>query len=463
MLSSGHRTIIEHISFQMAFVNVSAFVEQFLIEFRLASFTVKSRRYVDFSSMGCAEPSFTDRSGAPLSDADALRTRYRAHMAYLFGEYGELLQLGIPREDARFLLPYAYRSNFYCTANARELYHILEEMIFGRGRLHTETAALGRDLLRQAAEICPFAFSDLQTRLETLLNGTADGGADQQNRAADGGAADSSDNAGDVFAQILAQYGAGGAAGDDAGTAPAQLSGPRVNSVELLSFTPEPERSVARAALLARTDLSTAEADRLAGDPVLQGKILGAVLKSPRPRGLEQVSFTFRIHDVSLAAVTHLTRHRLHSLLVPPLYDACRSERYLIPPTVQKNDEALRRYEAAFAQAAAESRFFADAGLDKFDLAYLFLSGNVIDVTTTVNGRELAVIIGLRTCNRAQWEVRSVAVKMLNLLREASPALFQSFGPGCYTRGVCPEGRMSCGRSAEMRERFGQTRVDPAD
>ena len=50
--ASGHTSTIEHIFFNLAFENVSVVVEQFMIEFRLASFTVKSRRYVDFSQSG---------------------------------------------------------------------------------------------------------------------------------------------------------------------------------------------------------------------------------------------------------------------------------------------------------------------------------------------------------------------------------------------------------------------------
>ena len=45
---SGHNSTIEHTVFNLAFQDVSVFCEQFIIEFRLASFTVKSRRYVDF-------------------------------------------------------------------------------------------------------------------------------------------------------------------------------------------------------------------------------------------------------------------------------------------------------------------------------------------------------------------------------------------------------------------------------
>ena len=52
VLASGHKSLIEHAVFTLALRDVSAFVEQFFIEFRLASFTVKSRRYVDFSRLG---------------------------------------------------------------------------------------------------------------------------------------------------------------------------------------------------------------------------------------------------------------------------------------------------------------------------------------------------------------------------------------------------------------------------
>ncbi len=48
VVSSGHTSVLEHGYVNLSFEDVSVFAEQFLIEFRLASFTVKSRRYVDF-------------------------------------------------------------------------------------------------------------------------------------------------------------------------------------------------------------------------------------------------------------------------------------------------------------------------------------------------------------------------------------------------------------------------------
>ena len=161
VLASGHKTLVEHISFNLAFVNVSAYVEQFMLEFRLAAFTVKSRRYVDFSHMGFQTPSFVDGDGEPLKNAEELEKLYTEHMTWLFREYEDFVQAGIPKEDARFLLPYSYRSNFYCTVNARELCNVLYSMLCGRGRGHAELRALGLDLQRQAAGLCPFIFDDL--------------------------------------------------------------------------------------------------------------------------------------------------------------------------------------------------------------------------------------------------------------------------------------------------------------
>lgn len=52
LVSMGHLSVIEHATVTLSFEDVSLLAEQFVIQFRLASFTVKSRRYVDFSSSG---------------------------------------------------------------------------------------------------------------------------------------------------------------------------------------------------------------------------------------------------------------------------------------------------------------------------------------------------------------------------------------------------------------------------
>lgn len=422
VLASGHRSLVEHINFNLAFVNVSAYVEQFMIEFRLASFTVKSRRYVDFSNMGYVEPAFVDETGIPLANAARLREIYHSHMDFLFQEYERFVQAGIPKEDARFLLPYSYRSNFYCTVNARELCNILYSMLYGRGRRHHELNAIGRDLLEQAARICPYVFEDLSVM--------------------EGGEEDKRDR----LAELLA--------------IPDGVPSAAEPGVELLSYTADPENVVARAALIQYTNLPTQAIQECLKDRERVERILELVVSGRRPRELEQVSFTFRLNSVTLAAITHLTRHRVQSILVPPLHDVCRCERYLIPDTVRADEELLKRYQDAYAQTQQAYDILASNGLNRYELAYFYLSGNVLDITTTMNGRELLAFISLRACNRAQQETRVIAIRMLNLLRDVSPMLFGRFGPSCYVKGHCPEGKMTCGRSCEMQKKFGERTVD---
>ena len=422
VLASGHKTLVEHISFNLAFVNVSAYVEQFMLEFRLAAFTVKSRRYVDFSHMGFQTPSFVDGDGEPLKNAEELEKLYTEHMTWLFREYEDFVQAGIPKEDARFLLPYSYRSNFYCTVNARELCNVLYSMLCGRGRGHAELRALGEDLQRQAAGLCPFIFDDLSV----MESGTEDKG--------------------EGLAKLL-----GDAAGQEY---------VREASVELLAHTEDPDTAVARAALIAHTNLPTPAIGRLLGDKERVRQIVELVLADRRPRELEQISFTFRINCITLAAVTHLTRHRMQAIMIPPFQDVCRCGRYLIPDTVKADPALLERYQAAYARTGELHRILRAAGLNKYEISYLYLSGNVIDITTTMNARELRHFISLRSCSRTQWETRAIAVRMLNLLREVSGTLFGHYGPSCYTSGRCPEGKMTCGKYEEVQRRFRATPVE---
>lgn len=421
VLASGHKTLIEHISFNLAFNNVSAYVEQFMLEFRLASFTVKSRRYVDFSNMGFQIPSFIDKNGIPLKNANELEKLYIEHMTFLFKEYEDFVKAGIPKEDARFLLPYSYKSNFYCTVNARELCNILYSMLYGRGMGHTEVNALGKDLLKQAAELCPFIFDDLST----MENGD--------------------ENKYDKLADIVNLNDTSEYSFDD--------------SVELMTYTTNPEKIVARAALIAYTNFPTSKIDDLLNDKTYIRKIIELVLSSRRPRELEQIYFTFRINSITLAAITHFTRHRMQSIIIPPFHDVCKCERYMIPNTVKADQNLLQRYQNAYDKTKKLYEILCSSGLNKYEISYLYLSGNVLDITTTMNGRELQTFISLRSCNRTQWETRTIAVKMLNSLREVSPLLFSHFGPSCYTTGKCPEGRMTCGKYDEVQKIFQEASV----
>ena len=95
------------------------------------------------------------------------------------------------------------------------------------------------------------------------------------------------------------------------------------------------------------------------------------------------------------------------------------------------------------------------------DARYVLPNACETKMILTMNVRSLRNFFRLRCCNRAQWEIREVATEMLRLCCEVSPALFRTAGPSCYCGG-CAEGKMSCGKAKEVREKFevihGETR-----
>ena len=92
---SGHDSTVEHCFFNLVFDDVSVVTEQFMIEFRLASFTIKSRRYVDFGNVGYIIPEFENEKNTE---------KYTNTMDSLFAFYNKMVESGVPKEDARFVL-----------------------------------------------------------------------------------------------------------------------------------------------------------------------------------------------------------------------------------------------------------------------------------------------------------------------------------------------------------------------
>lgn len=158
---------------------------------------------------------------------------------------------------------------------------------------------------------------------------------------------------------------------------------------------------------------------------------------------LEHAVFTFRVEGISRVAMAQLTRHRLASFSV-------KSQRYV----------KMTEWEAIMPRSIAESELGAeaarsisecmnlykrllDAGVPAEDARYVTPQAITTDLVMTMNARELLHFFSLRTCNRAQWEIRKMADAMLMLCKQVSPEIFGNAGPGCVT-GICLEKR-PCG------------------
>ena len=164
------------------------------------------------------------------------------------------------------------------------------------------------------------------------------------------------------------------------------------------------------------------------------------------------MNYAFHIKYVSLAGITHFTRHRIQSLIVPRPMDALKSNAYVLPESIASNDEAGRLYVSAFEENAKAAEGF--ASMPEY-LSYFALAGNTLDIMFGMNARELIHFLRLRTCSRAQWEIRALSNEMLCLLTEEYRELFRCYGPSCAVMGYCPEGRLSCGRLKKLEDENG--------
>lgn len=236
--------------------------------------------------------------------------------------------------------------------------------------------------------------------------------------------------------------------------------------IVLLSHTPEPERSIALAARLCYSPKSPADLDNSMTQEEID-RVLSTIISQGHGSALEHATFTFGIEGVSRACTHQLVRHRLASYNQQSqrYVDESKCFDYITPPSIESykglyfpqikeepDGYARGYYRTELKEAYAEYmeiafRFYkkmVEEGIPKEDARYILPNAVCSNIVVTMNVRELLHFFNLRTCNRAQWEIREVAEGMLKLCKEVSPKLFKNAGPDCVT-DVCHEGKMSCG------------------
>ncbi len=224
--------------------------------------------------------------------------------------------------------------------------------------------------------------------------------------------------------------------------------------VELLAHTPDPEKTCA---LAARTCYSALEYDELKDlvNEKDQAAFLRRIMASGHLSVLEHASFTFGVSGVSRALLAQITRHRIASFSVQSqrYVSLEKGFGYIIPPRIRDlGGDAVKEFEHQMAQMQAWYQGWQDRLGENANEDARFVLPNACEthITMTMNARELLHFFSLRCCNRAQWEIRTLATEMLRECKQVAPVIFESAGPGCV-RGACPEGTKTCGKAAEVR------------
>lgn len=408
IIGMGHKSIIEHDYLVFAICDVTPIIEQTIIGNRLTSFTIKSRREVDFRTAGFYVPEFRNKDLSLHTKNEELKEKYISHMKYLFNTYGELVDNGINVEDARFILPYSFHSNIIMGLNGRELEKMVVSFLYGPLSKISELKEFGEQLLSIIKDSVPY----LEKSIESYNI--------------------SSNNPFEYMESISKR--------------------PKIKIADkptLISHTQNPDDVVLKSSIMYHYQCSENEASEILinsekKDPDYKAKCMDIILHKEERRELEQVNFTFQI-PISLSILTHLTRHRMHSLLVPEFLPIWNFENIVVPATIRAKNDLEKVFISAHKENIKVFEEFKNMNVADEDLIYFYLGCQMLNVITTMNGRTLQWILHLRCCNKAQWQIRAIAKEIAKQVSMVSPLLGKGLGPTCMTDMVCYEGRECCG------------------
>lgn len=214
--------------------------------------------------------------------------------------------------------------------------------------------------------------------------------------------------------------------------------------VTLLTHTPEPEKIVSSAAKLcySSSDIETLM-DNLTDDKIK--KFIKKLTDLGHQSPLEHCSFTFGIEGVSRSLTHQLVRHRIASYSQKSQrYVREKQFEYITPPTIAEDKIGTAVYEDLMQYCQATYDYLVERGVPPEDARFVLPNACETKIIMTMNIRELLHFFNERCCNRAQWEIRTMADEMLLICRDIAPNIFANAGASCV-RGKCKEGQMSCG------------------
>ena len=408
VIGMGHTSTIDHDYMVFALSGVSPLVEQTIIEERFSSFTIKSRREVDFSNVGFIIPDFHDENGNLLENNQKLKNKYKKHMKSLFANYQKLVNASIPIEDARFVLPYSFHSEIIMGLDGTSLARMIINLTKGKNSKITELKELGDKLYEIAKVRAPYVIELIEkeeykdTEIENILN-------------------------------------------DYVKPRKYEL----IKVPKLLSHTENIDKTLITNAISRIYALSYEDSEKIynntiSKDEKLMSGLMKTICNDRVHEDLKQINMRFEF-SIPFSILTHITRHRRNSLSIPEFVPNVDLIKYIIPPSIEKS-ELKTFYDEIFLTNKKIYDEFKKEKIREEDLVYFTLGGNAINIIVNFDGEALRWFLRLRECTKAQWCIRNIAVNMHNEISKVSKYYSANLGPDCVTKHICGEGKESCGR-----------------
>lgn len=148
----GHYSVLEHASFTFGIEGISRVASHQFVRHRIASFSQRSQRYV---KIGKKDQVIIPRK---IQDDKNLLIKFKDLLAKNHDLYQEMVEKGIPAEDARYILPQSINTSLIFTANARELMHFFRLRCCSRAQWEIREVAI--EMLKMVKKIAPIVFKN---------------------------------------------------------------------------------------------------------------------------------------------------------------------------------------------------------------------------------------------------------------------------------------------------------------
>jgi thymidylate synthase (FAD) len=152
IMSLGHHSVLEHAAFTFGIEGISRVTTHQLVRHRIASYSQQSQRYVSHKD------EFTSIMPDTIADNPEARQIFAFMSETVHKAYAQLVEMGIPAEDARYILPNATETKIVMTMNARELLHFFALRCCQRAQW--EIREMSVEMLRLVKKIAPAIFRE---------------------------------------------------------------------------------------------------------------------------------------------------------------------------------------------------------------------------------------------------------------------------------------------------------------
>jgi thymidylate synthase (FAD) len=171
-------------------------------------------------------------------------------------------------------------------------------------------------------------------------------------------------------------------------------------------------------------------------DEETRGEFIKRLIRLEHFSVLEHASVTFHMKGMSRACSHQLVRHRIASYSQrSQRYTKKVGERDFVVPEGITSPAIKSKLDQAYGYALGAYETLLDMGVKAEDARYVLPAGTTTSIVMTMNFSSLRHFFHMRVSKKAQAEIRVFACKMLELIMEGAPNVFQDIYDGAVEKG----------------------------